>query len=78
MIPILVMRSSLKSDARADPNAKVEPVVADASAFPIFYRHPVTCKVEQAVDWCPGENTEDVFEELAWEMLMADVKRYAP
>lgn len=35
--------------------------------------------VRQAMpDHCPGENTEDVFEELAWESLMADIKRYAP
>lgn len=31
-----------------------------------------------AHDACPGESTEDVFEELGWEMLMAEARRYAP
>ena len=50
----------------------------DGTTRSVFIVHYPPHVRETMPDNCPGENTEDVFEEIAWESLMADVKRYAP
>ena len=41
----------------------------------VVVHHPHTRTL--GTDACPGENLEDVFEELAWELTMADLRRFA-
>jgi len=69
MIPVLVLEATMRLGSREDPQAE---------AVHVYTLSEQESRDRLGVDWHPGENTSDVFEELAWEMLVEDSRRYAP